>query len=87
MTRLRVSVLDLVSRGPSRAVWSRLMQPNFSSIMPQALAVWCEEAGHDVRFLCYTGNEDVIRELPARLGCRIIDVATSGMRYYVVLER
>jgi hypothetical protein len=39
------------------------MQPNFASIMPQAIAVWCEEAGHEVRFVCYTGREDLSREL------------------------
>ena len=88
MTRLRVSILDLVSRGPSRAVWSRLMQPNFSSIMPQALAVWCEEAGHDVRFLCYTGQEDVTRELPL-LDTDILFVAayTQGAQLAYALSR
>ena len=65
MRRLRVSVLDLMTRGPNRGLWSRVMQPNFASIMPQAVAVWCEEAGHDVRFVCYTGFEDLTAELPA----------------------
>jgi hypothetical protein len=64
MRRLRISILDLVARGPAHSVWDRFMQPNFASIMPQALAVWCEEAGHDVRFVCYTGGEDLSRELP-----------------------
>ena len=40
------------------------MQPNLASVMPQVIGVWCEEAGHDVRFLCYTGGEDLTRELP-----------------------
>jgi hypothetical protein len=63
--RLRVSILDLVTRGPSRALWGRLMQPNFASIMPQVIGVWCEEAGHDVRLVSYTGREDLTREIPA----------------------
>ena len=65
MRRLRVGVLDLMTQGPTRSLWGRLMQPNFASIMPQVVAVWCEEAGHDVRFVCYTGNEDLTRELPS----------------------
>jgi hypothetical protein len=65
MRRLRVSVLDLVTKGPTQALWGRVMQPNFASIMPQVIAAWCEEAGHDVRFVCYTGREDLTRELPA----------------------
>jgi len=64
MRRLRVGILDLVTKGPSRALWGRVMQPNFASIMPQAVGVWCEEAGHDVRFVCYTGREDLTREVP-----------------------
>jgi len=57
--RLRVTVLDLVGKGSSRAVWQRLMVPNFASIMPQVIGVWCEELGHDVRVECYTGGEDL----------------------------
>jgi hypothetical protein len=41
------------------------MNPNLASIMPQVIAVWCEEAGHDVRFICYTGFEDLHEELKA----------------------
>jgi hypothetical protein len=40
------------------------MFPNLASIMPQVLGVWCEEEGHDVTFICYTGFEDLIEELP-----------------------
>jgi hypothetical protein len=64
MRQLRVVVLDLLSRGPSTSLWSRAMQPNFASIMPQAIGVWCEQAGHKVTLVCYTGREDLTRELP-----------------------
>jgi len=40
-----------------------MMNANLASIMPQAIAVWCEELGHDVRFVCYTGAEDLTTEL------------------------
>jgi len=59
MPRLRITVLDLVAKGPSRSVWQRIMTPNFASIMPQVVGVWCEELGHDVRVECYTGREDL----------------------------
>ncbi len=32
-------------------------------------------------------GEKVMKDLPERLGCRVVDVTTSGMRYYVVLEK
>ena len=61
--RLRVAVLDLVTRGPTRTLYARVMMPNLASIMPQVVAVWCQQLGHDVRFVCYTGSEDLRREL------------------------
>lgn len=32
-------------------------------------------------------GEKVMKDMPQRLGCRVVDVTTSGMRYYVVLEK
>ena len=63
MKRLRITILDLVSNKPTRRLYTRMMNPNFASIMPQAVGVWCEELGHEVRFICYTGVEDFNREL------------------------
>jgi len=64
MRRLRVAILDLLEKGPCNSLWARAMQPNFASIMPQVVGVWCEQAGHDVTLVCYTGREDLARELP-----------------------
>lgn len=65
MRRLTVGILDLVSNRPTRALYARVMNANLASIMPQAIGVWCEEEGHDVRFICYTGLEDLTTVLPA----------------------
>ncbi|HVZ00714.1 MAG TPA: hypothetical protein VHA35_14495 [Dongiaceae bacterium] len=56
---MRVTVLDLVAKGPVRRAFGRLMNANTASIMPQVIATWCEELGHTVRYLCYTGFEDL----------------------------
>ena len=56
---MRVTVIDFAERGPTRDLFKRKMSPSFASVMPQAVAVWCEELGHDVRYLCYTGYEDL----------------------------
>ncbi len=53
-----------MTKGPTRALWSRVMNANFASIMPQVLGVWCEELGHDVTLVCYTGFENLVDELP-----------------------
>ncbi len=63
MRRLEIAVVDLVTNKPTRALYSRFMNANLASIMGQAVAVWCEELGHRVRYLCYTGAEDIVREV------------------------
>ena len=40
------------------------MNANQASIMPQVVARWCEQEGHDVNFICYTGPENLFEELP-----------------------
>jgi hypothetical protein len=67
LRKLRIGILDLVARGQARSLYARLMNANLASIMPQVLAVWCEEEGHDVRLVCYTGFEDLGSELPQDL--------------------
>ena len=48
--------------------------------------------GRDVQAAVRPGEpiyigEKVMNELPRRLNCRIVDITTSGTRYYVVLEK
>ncbi|HXV86195.1 MAG TPA: hypothetical protein VD793_05835, partial [Gemmatimonadales bacterium] len=67
MRRLRIGIIDLVTKGPTRALYARVMHANLAGIMAQVVGVWCEEEGHDVQFLCYTGFEDLLHELPRDL--------------------
>ena len=64
MRKLRIGVVDLVHKAPTRALYARVMHANLASIMPQVIAAWCQELGHQVVFVCYTGLEDLARELP-----------------------
>ena len=64
VAKLRIGIIDLVARGPSRAMWARAMNANLASIMPQVVGVWCEEEGHEVTLACYTGFENLVDELP-----------------------
>jgi hypothetical protein len=63
--RLRITVLDMVAKGPAKRLFHRVMNANMASLMPQVIAAWCEELGHDVRYICYTGYEDIEAELKA----------------------
>jgi hypothetical protein len=62
--KLRIGILDLLTRNPTRALYARIMNANLASIMPQAVAAWCEQEGHDVTFTTYTGHEDLAAEMP-----------------------
>src|SRR6266540_2433408 len=78
MRKLRIGIIDLVTKGPTRALYARLMNANFASIMPQVVAVWCAEAGHDVALVCYTGVEDLVDELPERVDLVFIGAFTEA---------
>jgi hypothetical protein len=75
---LRVGVLDLAAKAPSKKLFSRIMRANLASIMPQVVGVWCEEAGHDVCFECYTGAENLLDTLPDDLDVLFISAFTRS---------
>jgi hypothetical protein len=64
MKKLKISVIDLVGKGPAHTLWARIMHANLASIMPQVVACWCEQEGHEVSFICFTGVEKLDKELP-----------------------
>ena len=64
MKKLRIGIIDLVHKAPTRALYARVMHGNLASIMPQVVAVWCQELGHQVDFVVYTGLENISRDLP-----------------------
>ncbi|MFL5532328.1 MAG: radical SAM protein, partial [Gemmatimonadales bacterium] len=65
MRRLRIGILDLVTKSPNPSLYGRVMNANLASIMPQVVGVWCEQEGHQVQVVCYTGVEDLLDELPS----------------------
>ncbi len=78
MRKLHIGIVDIVSKGPTRALYARVMNANLASIMPQAIAVWCRQLGHDVHLVCYTGFEDLLEELPADLDLLFIGAFTEA---------
>jgi hypothetical protein len=64
--KLRVGIIDIVSKSANPGLWGRVMNANFASIMPQVIATWCEAEGHEVSLVCYTGFEDLKSELPEK---------------------
>lgn len=56
-----VAIIDLVVNKPGSTFYSRLINSNCTSIMPQVIAVWLEQAGHEVFYTAYTGFEDLTK--------------------------
>ncbi len=78
MKKLNIGVIDLIHRGPTNALYFRLMNANLASIMPTVVALWCENAGHNVHFITYTGFEKLERELPDKLDLLFISAFTQA---------
>src|SRR5579862_2082376 len=78
MQKRSIGIIDIVSKGPTRALYARIMNANLASIMPQVIGVWCRQQGHDVTFVCYTGFEDLLKELPEKIDLLFIGAFTEA---------
>ena len=73
-----VGIIDLIAKKPITTPYARLMYPNFASIMPQVVAVWAEELGHEVHYMTYTGSEDLWREMPSGIDILFVCAFTQA---------
>lgn len=59
MSKLHIGIIDLLTNSGKPSLWGRIMMGNYAGIMPQAIAVWCRESGHEVSYFCYTSSKDL----------------------------
>jgi hypothetical protein len=78
MKKYSIGIIDLVAKAPTRTMWMRVMGANFVSIMPQVVATWCEEQGHEVTLVTYTGCENLLEELPLGVDLVFINAFTEA---------
>ncbi len=78
MRKLKIGIIDLVAKAPTRTMWMRVMGANFVSIMPQVVATWCEQQGHYVTLVTYTGRENLFEELPGDVDLVFISSFTEA---------
>lgn len=71
-------MVDLVARLPTKSIYARIVNPNYTSIMPQMVGVWAEELGHTVHYLTFTGFEDLYRDLPQDIDILFISTFTQA---------
>ncbi|MCG8603606.1 radical SAM protein, partial [bacterium] len=86
MRKLKIAIVDLVTKAPTRALFGRLMHANLASIMPQVIGTWCEQEGHDVSFVCFTGFEDLFNELPQDIDMAFIGSFTQAAQLSYALS-
>ena len=78
MKPLKIGLIDLVCKGPSNTLWAKIMHANLASIMPQVVATWCEQEGHEVTMVCYTGQEDLSKEILRKVDLVFISAFTQA---------
>jgi len=91
MKRLRVGVIELISDSVwqnwgTRFYGSRFKR-HYASIMPQVVAVWCQQLGHDVTYATYFGQEDPERLLPRQLDVLFVSTYTHASTTASALAR
>ncbi len=64
MKKLQICIIDLIHNSASQSLYRRIMFPNYISIMPQIIGVWCMEEGHDVIYSIYTGSQNLKDLIP-----------------------
>jgi hypothetical protein len=77
---MKVGILDILclpSARPADPAYHRIMTKQYSSITPQAIAVWCRELGHDVFYANYYGIGDPRRRIPADVDFLFVSTYTQ----------
>lgn len=79
---MRVGILDLVVDAPVRSSLARLysnyFRKQFMGVMPQTVAVWCRQLGHEVFYSTYYGADDPKSVLPDDLDVVFIATYTQA---------
>ena len=84
--RKKIGIIDLTTNSSTRSLYKHILHSNYASVMPQAIGVWCEEAGHDVTLVCYTGFGNVVEDLPDNLDLAFIGTFTQGAQLAYALS-
>ena len=86
MNRKKIGIIDIATNSGTRSLYRHILHSNYASIMPQAIAVWCAEEGHDVTLVCYTGFGNLIEDLPDDLDLAFIGTFTQGAQFAYALS-
>jgi hypothetical protein len=75
---MRVAILELLhDRGPGGGP-SDYFRQQFMGLMPQTIAVWCSQSGHEVHYRTYWGQEEPLKLLPDEVDILFISAYTQS---------
>jgi len=78
MRKLQIGIIDFITKSPNKSIWARMMHANLAGLMPQVVAVWCEEMGHDVELFSFTGCEELKTDTPKDVDIVFISAFTQS---------
>ena len=88
---MKVGILELQADSFPKNWVQRLYNDNlrkqFASIIPQAVAVWCRQLGHEVYFATFYGQQDPKSLLPDRLDVVFISAFTQASAFAYALAK
>ncbi len=86
MRKLRIGIIDILGKKPIYSIYTQIMRANHASIMPQVVAVWCEQQGHQVFLTYYNGYQNMFEPLPDDLDVVFISSFTSSAQVAYALS-
>jgi len=87
MKKLQIGIIDLIYNRPSQSLYRRYMYPNFNSVMPQVIGVWCSEEGHKVQYSIYTGVQRIEKLLADDLDIVFISSFSNSAQLAYALSK
>lgn len=88
MRKLKIGIVDFITKAPNSSLWARFMHANLAGIMPQVVASWCESLGHEVTLFLYTGVEDLYKDVPKEIDIVFISAFTqSAIQAYALSNK
>lgn len=86
-----IGIIDLLSDAPASSrierVYGAAMRKQYASLMPQAIAVWCRQAGYDVHYATFWGQPDPRALLPDDLDVVFVSAYTQASAMAYALAR
>ena len=91
MKRIRVGVIELISdsvwQNWGTRFYGKRFKRHYASIMPQVVAVWCQQLGHEVTYSTYFGQQDPESLLPRQLDVLFVSTYTHASATACALAR